>query len=419
MRFKFLRLVIVLVVFLQTQKGNCQWQTIYQDTNIYNMGVHFINVDTGFVVGVNWGANTFQQGIILKTTNGGISWDSIYTNSGNFMIEFPSESVGYTGGHDGSVMKTVNMGDTWIDMPSWCCDDYGNGCFLNNDTGIVITWDGYIMKTTNGSNSWYVDTLIGGYSPFPGIGSIQFLNDTVGMIAAGYNGIYSRTFDGGLTWQSSTIDSNMHLNTIYMLDSQNGYAIGLFGKYSCTFDGGFSWSTPISLGSYHLHDMAFFNDSIGYIVGGIDPGMNSNGIPNGVILKTHDGGNSWTVIDSSLFGYLTSIEAVNDSIGYAAGGEGLILKVTNAISLSNEEIQIENRQWNIFPNPTKDELNINSFNLEGNCDINIFNAMGQAVLHGNYSLPAKIDLKYFDNGIYLIQLFRRQGEVYSSKFIKL
>jgi len=414
----FVKFVIFLMFFLQSQKGICQWQTIYQDSNIYNMGVHFLNADTGFVVGVTWNSTFVQEGIIFRTTNGGVSWDSVFTNSGNFMIEFPSEAIGYTGGHDGSVMKTTDMGDSWTIMPSWCCNDYSNGYFFNNDTGIVVLWGGEIYKTMNGSNSWAYDTSIGGDSPFPGTGSIQFLDDTVGIIAAGFNGIYSRTIDGGANWQSGTIDSAMFLNAIYMKNYLEGYAVGYNGKYSRTFDGGATWSAPVSLCAYTLHDMTFFNDSIGYIVGGNEPSMSTIGIPNGVILRTQNGGNSWTVIDSSYFGYLTSIQAVNDSVGYAAGGEGLILKITNANILSSIETHHEEMQLNIFPNPVQDELTVYSSNSNNNVELKILNLLGEEISRGIFNLPAKLNLKSLKNGFYFIQMIDENGAILSRKFIK-
>ncbi|MBK9047864.1 MAG: hypothetical protein IPL74_14620 [Bacteroidetes bacterium] len=38
-----------------------------------------------------------------------------------------------------------------------------------------------------------MDTSIGGSSPFPGLGSIQFMTDSIGIIAAGQNGTFART----------------------------------------------------------------------------------------------------------------------------------------------------------------------------------------------------------------------------------
>lgn len=418
MKLNFKSIIILLSICFVQYEAKCQWQIVYQDTNLYNMGVQFLNPDTGFVVGITWSSSIVQQGVILRTTNGGLSWDSIYTNSGNFMIEFPSTLIGYAGGHDGSVMKTTDMGDTWFQAQSFCCTDYSNGYFFNNDSGFAILWGGNILKTTNGANSWQSGLSIGGQSSFPGIGSIQFINDSIGIVAAGFNGIYAITSDTGNTWQTSSIDSSMVLTTIYMKDVSNGYAVGYFGKYSRTFDGGNTWTSPTSICSYNLHDIAFFDDSVGYIVGGRNDWINNPGFENGVILKTSDAGNSWTVIDSSYIGYLTSITVVNDSIGYVAGGAGLILKIINANDISGIKPHYEKIQLNIFPNPATDEITIDSFLLSEDYEVSIKNTLGETVLKHREASPKKINIKALNNGIYLLQLVSNQGKIYSKVFIK-
>lgn len=394
-----------------------QWLTIYQDPNLYNMGVHFLNPDTGFVVGVTWNPNIIPQGIILKTTDGGLTWDSTYTNFGNFMIEFPGTTTGYTGGHDGFVYKTTDMGVTWNQTPASPATDFGNGHFFSVDTGFVVTWPGSILKTNDGSNTWFFDTAVVDYSQFPGMGSIQFMNDTFGIIASCYNGVFARTYDRGQTWTSGSVDSNMYINAIYMKDETEGFAIGWFGSVSRTFDGGNTWTTPISLGFYHLHEMTFFNNSAGYIVGGKE-WMTNDGQPNGIIYKTVDGGNTWSVVDSTFPGYLTSIQAVNDSVGYACGGNGLVLKIINGNVVNGLTSSIPECKFEIHPNPASENIRIITSEENLNCSMRLLSIEGKTLLHQKFVNSLNLDVSLLSDGIYFIELTLPNGFVESKKLVK-
>src|SRR5688572_15318100 len=93
--------ILFFIAFLFGLNTDCsgQWNLIHQDTNYVHMEMHFLNPDTGFVVGINWTNGT--GGSIFKTVDSGNTWNILNTSSGNFTIKFPSESIGYTGGHDG------------------------------------------------------------------------------------------------------------------------------------------------------------------------------------------------------------------------------------------------------------------------------------------------------------------------------
>lgn len=54
---------------IRTTNGGISWNTISSGTSNNLTSVFFTNADTGFIVG--------DAGIILKTTDAGISWDSI------------------------------------------------------------------------------------------------------------------------------------------------------------------------------------------------------------------------------------------------------------------------------------------------------------------------------------------------------
>lgn len=68
----------------------------------------------------------------------------------------------------------------------------------------------------------------------------------------------------------------------------------------------------------NLYDIEFVNDSTGFVVGG-----------NGNILKTIDGGNTWTQLNSNIMESLYCISIISENIGWVAGNNGVILKTND------------------------------------------------------------------------------------------
>jgi hypothetical protein len=107
---------------LRTTNGGMNWTSTTRDSITYSK-VNFINNTTGYVVGTN-----FSGGIILKTTNQGNSWNSIFTKD-SIIIKginfYPGTGVGIIYGEkiftgDNFVpfaMRTSNYGETWSFQP--------------------------------------------------------------------------------------------------------------------------------------------------------------------------------------------------------------------------------------------------------------------------------------------------------------
>jgi len=113
--------------------------------------IHFIDEQTGLAAGF---------GTIQKTTDGGNTWTPT-TAKGDFFtsISFPSSSIGYAVGFNGSIIKTTDGGETWDVQRD------GNSLlkkqmhfesvrFVSTTTGFVVGRNGIILKTTDGGSNW-------------------------------------------------------------------------------------------------------------------------------------------------------------------------------------------------------------------------------------------------------------------------
>ncbi|GAP43869.1 protein containing Por secretion system C-terminal sorting domain [Lentimicrobium saccharophilum] len=283
---------------LKTTDGGTNWEAQYSGTLTSLLSVYFTDANTGYVVG--------YSGNILKTINGGTEWFLNSTDSLSFLssVHFPSENIGYAVGYTsdtsyweiGLVLKTSDGG------LSWERHEFSNNSplvlnsvyFTSADTGFVSAtqfgWtgscSGIIFKTTNGGNDW-TTCFSFGQGECSGLGYLYFRDNETGFILGGSEGGMGHIFkttDGGLSWGKINDFGMLSPASVCFPTPDTGYIVGLEmewgqGIFLQTNDAGFTWSEPTVLTSYGLN-WVYFTDSVtGYAVG-----------QNGTILKTTNGG---------------------------------------------------------------------------------------------------------------------------------
>ncbi len=199
-------------------------------------GGWFSDLNNGVIA---YGQSNYSQSRILKTVNGGISWDTVYSPVPSIQgwisyMHFPDSQNGYATVAYNTVYKTTNGGLNWTSLNLggnqnlWTSGVY----FLNSQTGFVgggvySTMTGDLFKTTNGGANWQLIT-----SAY-GIAKIQFADNSNGYCIAANNsvgnGLLIKTSDGGNNWSVFTtpLDS---LNGMHFISSALGYAVGVRGR---------------------------------------------------------------------------------------------------------------------------------------------------------------------------------------------
>ena len=124
--------------------------------------------------------------------------------------------------------------------------------------------------------------------------------------------------NSGWFWQNPYPQGNP-LQSVSFVSAEVGYVVGEAGTIIKTTDGGISWSILNSHFQDHLFDVYFANEVLGWAVG-----WDNNIL--GIIFKTTDGGNSWTQYDTVLSERLQSIFFVNELLGWAVGRDSKILQ---------------------------------------------------------------------------------------------
>jgi len=104
--------------------------------------------------------------------------------------------------------------------------------------------------------------------------------------------------------------------------NQAGFITGNKGAILKSLDGGYSWTKTKTSTNEIIFDVSFFNDKKGFAVGW-----------NGTILATTNGGDSWFKANNDESGvennYLKSIDLQENGYGLIVGGDGTILRTSN------------------------------------------------------------------------------------------
>lgn len=280
-------------VILKTTNGGISWTEQYWGLSTFFYSLYFTGTDTGYAVGTSL-STSGQFPVILSTNDGGANWNFLNSPGGisHISVCFPEAGTGYIlseikTGSQTVLIKTDNGGESW----SAIYPDYGyyySVFFTDANTGYIAGKQGNILKTTNGGQYW----LSLHYDPSICFTSIYFPTAETGYVAG--PGIIKKTLDAGLTWTTQLSDTSASLYSINSPEPERCYAAGpgVFageGAILGTSNGGFNWSTQFSSPDLKLFSVYFPTPDTGYAAG-----------EHGTILKTTNGGGSSTGLSEQI-----------------------------------------------------------------------------------------------------------------------
>lgn len=380
-----MRNILIIVVSLFPFTINAQWMQQNSNTSVYLNSIFFPSDSIGYILGEN--------SHLLKTINGGATWNSIGPLSIYGSLYFTSNDTGYATG-PGGIFKTTNGGVSWTDNFT---DSVGAGSihFPTKNIGYSLcvnnAFDSILVyKTINAGLNW---NRISGF-PSGGIGgSVFFINTTVGFMTVNGDGIF-KTSDGGVHWQKKSGSSD--LNSIYFPSDSIGYAVG--DSIFKTTDAGNTWHLQYNPNSTLFYSVYFTDTNTGYVVGG-------DGFNTGVIVKTIDGGVNWTLSLSNTYTF-SSVHFPSTNIGYVCGQGGKIYKYGLSTDINN---YAEINSLSIFPNPGNGKFNLSFGYFNKSCKVSILDILGNTVQQFEMSNPIlNIDISTEPKGIYFVKLENEQ-----------
>ena len=399
------KLLITIILMLTAFSVNAQWVVQNSGVNVNLYDVKFANRYTGWAVGEN--------GVVLKTTNGGTNW--IFMNNPSYGmgkilsgISVVDTNIMYFVGAHYTFIKTIDGGKTWIPLRNGPLG-MGNGTlgvhFINKDTGWTCG-GGKSLRTMNGGTSFDSSGIF-----FTSLNDIYFKDFNNGLICG--DGTIFKTTDAGTTWFHSNIPVSYYYMFLKLSVVNNNFVsvIGNGPPFYRSSDFGNTWEVRDSLSSYPpsvMYCCAFSNENIGFAGG-----------TYGYLYKTTDGGYNWqrqnTINDQRFWG---SIYCYNDSVIWGVGGAGKIMHTTTG---GDWLVNINNYSKNLpvdfilnenFPNPFNSNTIISfEINRTNKYKLEIYDITGRKVITlldklievGNYSI--NFDSKELSSGIYFYRLF--------------
>jgi photosystem II stability/assembly factor-like uncharacterized protein len=314
-----------------------------------------------------------HEGIILKTTDGGVTWKIHNSNTSNVLYStyFTNEHTGWAVGQYGTILKTTNGGMEWTEQESGTSNNLQSVCFADEQTGWTVGRLGTILKTEDGGLTW--NTQPSGLNAW--LYAVFFTDLNTGWVV-GANGTILSTKDGGQTWESQNSGTSAYLSSIYFFDANSGWAVGSNGTIVKTVDGGSNWIEQNSETTEWLRSVHFKDLQMGWSVG-----------TNGIMIMTKDGGNSWSTRKTWTNKNLSSIYFVDDITGWAIGESGTILslKMNNLATVIEDELisaRVPQRfqLFQNYPNPFNPTTAI-SYQLSAISDVKleVYTILGQKV----------------------------------------
>jgi len=264
-----------------------------------------------------------------------VPWRKLQTG-----IDRPLEDIyfigktGYAVG-DNIILKSTNGGGTWVTKHMDIIADFNKVLFVDPEVGFVIgnayqvqhgtTWR--IFKTADGGDTWneVLNTSI--------LNKLFFLNKTTGFAIG--SSIF-KTSDGGNTWIDKLNRTDCYFLSVYFYDINKGFAFGRSTWNDVmlkTTDGGESWTESQAnlYGHYSLQKVCFVDSILGYGLEGFDWFSR-----DGAVLKTINAGDSWQNNLTHTNYVLNDVYFTDSITGYLIGAEdidfetdGIILKTTN------------------------------------------------------------------------------------------
>jgi photosystem II stability/assembly factor-like uncharacterized protein len=294
---------------LRTGNGGTTWQVQYNAGGITDplYAVQFVNGSLGWAVG--------ESGTILRTTDAGGTWSQQTSPVVNnlFAVNFISPTTGWAAGLFGSIVKTTDGGVTWTLQNSNTTETIYGISFRSANLGWAVGSNGTIITTTNGGTTWT--------SQFSGtiqsLYAVQFLNDNTGIVSGSF-GILLRTSNGGMVWSTKTSNTSFSMYSLHFPTATDGYAVGAYGDVIKTSDAGQTWTHLTSATFNDLFCVRFTSQANGYAMGDF-----------GTIMKTTDGGATWNVLSTGVQNTLNSLHFSSTAFGWAVGDEGTIAHSTD------------------------------------------------------------------------------------------
>ena len=239
---------------LKTTDGGATWQPIAGITEVFS-AIQFVTPMRGWMAG--------YAGRIERSDDGGKSWRTQrYERAGEVLnsLYFVDSERGYAAGGHGLFCRTTNGGDTWETVATKRVEDFWTVRFQTPEHGWIVGEDGLILETADGGTSW-TQKKSGTTKALLGLA----ISSSGAVVVVGQGGTILRS-EAGSEWTAVVSGTTAALNAVAV--AENTFrAVGTSGTTLVSRDGGKSWTAETPVSSRHLLAIALLNPERGVAVG--------------------------------------------------------------------------------------------------------------------------------------------------------
>jgi len=196
--------------------------------------------------------------------------------------------------------------------------------FTSLTDGWAAADQGILLHTTNGGDDWQI-VPVGGY--FDDFRAITFVNENTGWVCGDNSAMY-KTTNGGQNWFALSVPTTSVVRAMCFLNESLGWVVTLEDHLILkTTDGGQTWTQQNSglVGNLHHFGVCFTDENNGFVIGFVLTSPFEN-----YILKTTDGGQTWIANFNYQSYDFSSLYFVNHDVGLIGGLNGFLIKTTDA-----------------------------------------------------------------------------------------
>jgi photosystem II stability/assembly factor-like uncharacterized protein len=348
-----------------------------------------------------------SAGIIIKTIDGGETWETIYPLTGSVSsftrIEFITSLKGFAVGWANTFMITEDGGETWEDVVAgtnmyfysslnFYDENIGFAAGLNLSNGL----DSYI--TNDGGLTWALGTSTANMAEF----SSAYADENT-LFSVGKDQVISKSSDGGENWSMISSGIQGYYNfEVFFKDVANGIVSTEDGTLLTTHDSGATWET-FSTGYHNFYGLNYIGDKV--FAAGTDED----------VFYSSDNGSTWSLVhDGPPTATFYAIDFFSNGDALICGSQGTILKASELILGTSN---FEATSPTVYYTSSTKKLNINS-ELDFT-SYSIYSIDGKLVKEGklNSTNNLSIDVSYIANGNYIL-ILNNNDTSKSIKFFK-
>ena len=300
------------------------------------------------------GTSVGTDGVSLKTTDGGQTWNNDASSPGGSQAFFTNANYGWMffEGNNSTIYRTSNGGTSWIQTyiassGAWI----GRITFASQNTGWAYGASGKIVYTTNSGVSWTTQNV--GSSNY--IDAVFCTSETEAWAGGGYgggSGFISYTSNSGVIWTTQTPATGDMVNDFYFLNNRKGWALNYGGSTQRTTDGGQTWTGGGGVNNFYAQRIFMLDSLRGWVAAYNNTGGGGNGL--GYIYKTINGGDSWVQewVTPLVATDLQDLKIQNNATLWCVGNNATIVKYDIPVGIEKKsEIVKDFKLYQNYPNP--------------------------------------------------------------------